>query len=150
MLNMSKRKQSTKYSSLEVRTKQRVKQMLLTLKKTVSSVLPSKRPADPDGWVDVNMKVKEACNEVDVTFVDNNANFTFRNGTADDSAFHRERLHLSESGIGRLLLNLSLPEQPARLYKRQHQQQRRHVSNGGTQCCIISAGNGDTKKNIIP
>ncbi|KAK2140202.1 hypothetical protein NP493_5758g00001 [Ridgeia piscesae] len=58
------------------------------------------------------MKMKETCNEVDVKFVDNDANFTFRNGAADDAAFQRDGLHLSESGVGRLLLNLSLPEQP--------------------------------------
>ncbi|KAK2183178.1 hypothetical protein NP493_321g03022 [Ridgeia piscesae] len=76
------------------------------------SVLPSKRRANPDRRADVNMKVKEACNEVDVKFVDNDANFTFRNGAADDAAFQRDGLHLSESGVGRLLLNLSLQEQP--------------------------------------
>ena len=94
---------------------------------TVSSVLPSKRPANPDRRADVNMKMKEACNEVDVKFVDNDANFTFRNGAADDAAFQRDGLHLSESGVGRLLLNLSLPEQPPKQNK--HQQQHRHVSN---------------------
>ena len=36
----------------------------------VSSVLPSKRRANPDRRADVNMKMKEACNEVDVKFVD--------------------------------------------------------------------------------
>ena len=42
-----------------------------------SSVLPSKRRANPDRRADVNMKVKEACNEVDVNIFVNNANFTF-------------------------------------------------------------------------
>ena len=96
---------------------------------TVSSVLPSKRRANPDRRAEVNMKVKEACNEVDVKFIDNDANFTFRNGAADNAAFQRDGLHLSESGVGRLLLNLSLPEQPPKQHKRQHQQQHRHVSN---------------------
>ena len=75
------------------------------------------------------MKMKEACNEVDVKFVDNDANFTFRNVADDDAAFQRDGLHLSESGVGRLLLNLSLPEQTPKHNKRQHQQQHRHVSN---------------------
>jgi lysophospholipase L1-like esterase len=92
---------------------------------TVSSVLPSKRRANPDRRADVNMKMKETCNEVDVKFVDNDANFTFRNGAADDAAFQRDGLHLSESGVGRLLLNLSLPEQPPKHNKRQ--QHHRHV-----------------------
>ena len=64
-----------------------------------------------------------------VKFVDNDANFTFRNGAADHAAFQTDGLHLSESGVGRLLLNLSLPEQPPKQNKRQHQQQHRHVSN---------------------
>ncbi|KAK2163950.1 hypothetical protein NP493_1435g01023 [Ridgeia piscesae] len=51
-----------------------------------------------------------------------------RNGL-HDAAFQRDGLHLSESGVGRLLLNLSLPEQPPKQNKRQHQQQHRHVSN---------------------
>ncbi|KAK2186520.1 hypothetical protein NP493_197g01046 [Ridgeia piscesae] len=96
---------------------------------TVSSVLSSKRRANPDRRADVNMKMKEACKEVDVKFVDNDANFTFRNGAADDAAFQRDGLHLSESGVGRFLLNLSLPEQSPKHNKRQHQQQHRHVSN---------------------
>ncbi|KAK2148162.1 hypothetical protein NP493_2779g00000 [Ridgeia piscesae] len=73
------------------------------------------------------MKMKETCNEVDVKFVDNDANFTFRNGAADDAVFPERRAHLPESGVGRLLLNLSLPEQPPKHNKRQ--QQHRHVSN---------------------
>ena len=115
-------------------TKENIAQLLrkaktLTPTITVSSVLPSKRRANPDRRADVNMKMKEACNEVDVKFVDNDANFTFRNGAADDPAFQGDVLHLSESGVGRLLLNLSLPEQPPKHNKRQHQQQHRHVSN---------------------
>ena len=94
----------------------RVKPLTPTI--TVSSVLPSKRRANPDRWADVNMKVKEAFNEVDVKFVDNDANFTSRNGAADDAAFQRDDLHLSESRVSRLLLNLSLPEQPPPHYKR--------------------------------
>ena len=75
------------------------------------------------------MKVKEACNEVDLNIFVNNANFTFWNGGVDDAALKRDGLHLSESGVGRLLLNLSLPEQPPKHYKRQHQQQQlRRVS----------------------
>ena len=129
------RKPSTKYSSLVVHTKQRVTsisaanikeniaQLLRKAKTvpptiTVSSVLPSKRRPNPDRRAEVNMKVKEACNEVDVKFIDNDANFTFRNGAADDAAFQRDGLHLSESGVGRLLLNLSLPEQPPKQHKR--------------------------------
>ena len=85
------------------------------------SVRPSKRRANPDRRTAVNMKVKEACNEIDVKFVDNDANFKFRNRVADDAAFQRDGVHLSESGVGRLPLNLSPPEQPSKHYQRQHQ-----------------------------
>ena len=59
---------------------------------TVSSVLPSKRRANPNRRANVNIKVKEACNEVDVKFADNDTNFTFRNGAADDAVFQRDGL----------------------------------------------------------
>ena len=101
----------------------------LTLTITVGSALPSERRANPDRRADVIMKVKEACNKLDVKFGDNDVNFIFRNGAADNAAFQRDDLHLSENGVGRLLLNLSLPEQPPKHHKRQHQQQHRHVSN---------------------
>ena len=62
---------------------------------TVNTVLPSKRRANPDRRADVNMKMKEACKEVDVILVDNDANFTFRKGAADDAAYQRDGMHLS-------------------------------------------------------
>ena len=40
------------------------------------------------------MTMKEACNEVDVNFVDDDANFTFRNVAADDAAFQIDGRHL--------------------------------------------------------
>ncbi|KAK2171895.1 hypothetical protein NP493_1005g00044 [Ridgeia piscesae] len=68
---------------------------------TVSIVLPSKRRANPDRRADVNMKMKEACNEVDV-----NSSTTTQishSGTGLlTTQLSRERLHLSESGVGRL------------------------------------------------
>lgn len=93
---------------------------------TVSSVLPSKHLANPERCADVNSQVRTTCNEIDVTFVDNDANFTFRNGAADVAAFQRDGLHLSESGIGRLLSNLALPDQLPR--RNQCQQQHRHMA----------------------
>ena len=60
---------------------------------------------------DVNRQLSAAWDDVDVAFIDNDANFTFRNGVVDTSAFHADGLHLSASGLNRLLSNLSLPEQ---------------------------------------
>ena len=74
---------------------------------TASSVLPSKRRANPDRRADVNTKVKEACSEVDVTFVDNDTNFTSQHGAVDCAPCQREALHLSESGGGGVMSNVS-------------------------------------------
>ena len=61
---------------------------------TVSSVLPSKRKADPQRLAEVNNQIRLTCNETDVTFVDNDANFPFRNGAVDIAAFQKDGLHL--------------------------------------------------------
>ena len=69
---------------------------------TLSSVLP---------LAEVNNVLRSVCDELDVKFVDQNANFTFRNGDADAAAFHEDGIHLSDSGVDRLLTNLALPWQ---------------------------------------
>ena len=60
---------------------------------TVSSVLPLKHKADPQRLAEVNNQIRATCDETDVTFVDNDANFTFRNDAADASAFQKDRLY---------------------------------------------------------
>ncbi len=49
-------------------------------------------------------QLQAACEENNATFVDNENNFTFRNG-----AFANDGLHLSDSGVDRLMSNLGLP-----------------------------------------
>ena len=59
-----------------------------------------------------------------MTFVDNDVNFTFRNGAVDVAAFQRDGIHLSESGTERLLRSLDLTKQPARRKQRQRHESR--------------------------
>ena len=90
----------------------------------ISSILPSKITANSERLSDLNTKVRSTCVDNDVVFVDNDVNFTFRNGAVDDAAFQRDGIHLSESGTDRLLRNLDLPKQPVRRKQRlpQHRQ----------------------------
>ena len=80
----------------------------------ISSILPSKITANSERLSDLNTKVRSTCVDNDVVFVNNDVNFTFRNGAVDDAAFQRDGIHLSESGTDRLLRNLDLPKQPVR------------------------------------
>ena len=57
--------------------------------------------------IEVNDRLKSTCGELDVKFVDNDTNFTFRNGTVDFATFNRDGIHLSQKGTGRLMTNLS-------------------------------------------
>ena len=92
----------------------------------VSSILPSKNTPNSERLSDPNTKVRSTCVDHDVLFVDNDVNFTFRNGAVDDAAFQRDGIHLSQSGTDRLLRNLDLPKQPVRRKQRQrHESTRR-------------------------
>ena len=70
---------------------------------TVSSVLPWRKRANPEHLAEINNALRATCADANVTFVDQEANFTFRNGNIDESAFHADGRHLSTSGVGRLL-----------------------------------------------
>ena len=63
---------------------------------------------------------------MDVIFVDHESNLTFRNGNVDTSAFLADGIHLSASGVDRVLSNLSLPKQTSRkTVKRQRHESTR-------------------------
>ena len=51
----------------------------------ISSILPSKITANSERLSDLNTKVRSTCVDNDVVFVDNDVNFTFRNGAVDDA-----------------------------------------------------------------
>ena len=84
----------------------------------ISSILPSKNTANSERLSDLNTKVRSTCVDRDVVFVDNDVNFTFRNGAVDDAAFERDGIQLLKSGTDRLLRNLDLPKQPVRRKQR--------------------------------
>ena len=79
---------------------------------TVSSVLPVIRDnaIKLGRHIEVNERLKATCDELEVKFVDNDANFTLRNGMVDVATLDRDDTHLSQSGTERLLSNLSLPK----------------------------------------
>ena len=82
---------------------------------TLSSVLPHVKKADPGHLAEVNdVILRSVCDELDV-------NFTFRNGDADAAAFHKDGIHLSDSGVDRLLSNLALPMQSNKQQREQRQ-----------------------------
>ena len=63
----------------------------------------------------MNDRLQSTCGELEVKFVDNDTNFTFRNGAVDFATLNRDGIHLSQSGTGRFMTNLSLPK-PQRQY----------------------------------
>ena len=84
----------------------------MTSEITVSSVLPVIRDnaIKLGRLIEVNERLKATCDELEVKFVDNDANFTFRNGMVDFATLDRDETHLSQSGTERLMSNLSLPK----------------------------------------
>ncbi len=84
----------------------------MTSEITVSNVLPviKGNAVNVGRLIEVNDRLKSACDELEVKFVDNDTNFTFRNGTVGFATLNRDGIHLSQSGTGRLMTNLSLPK----------------------------------------
>ena len=79
---------------------------------------------------------------MDVIFVDHESNLTFRNGNVDTSAFLADGIHLSASGVDRVLSNLSLPKQTSRkTVKRQ-----RHESTRQSAIRVDEAARGSTAR----
>ena len=106
---------------------------------TVSSVLPCSKGANPQQLAEVNSAIKHVCDDMNVIFVDHESNLTFRNGDVDTSAFHADGIHLSASGVDRVLSNLSLPKQASRkTVKRQ-----RHASTLGDRRSVSTKALGD-------
>ena len=63
------------------------------LKKTCPDYCRKSENGDP-----ISDREKHVCNDMNVTFVDNQSNLTFKNGDVDASAFHANDIHLSASG----------------------------------------------------
>ena len=77
---------------------------------TLASIPPKN---DLDGNMDeivkqVNAIASDLCEQEDVTFVDNDKNFRYRNGESDKDLLNEDGLHLSQKGASRLISNLGL------------------------------------------
>ena len=91
----------------------------------LSSVIPTKRrTTDIQRRNMLNDQLRATCEENNATFVDNDNNFTFRNGAVENAAFANDGLHLSDSGVDRLMSNLGLPPRSSVRNKRQQQNRR--------------------------
>ena len=95
---------------------------------TVSSVIPRMKRPDQEQLATANGILRDACSKLAVKCVDQSGNFTFSNGDVDAAAFQKDGLHLSESGVSRLLTNLSLPPNQRKQQQQQQQQQRQDGS----------------------
>ena len=57
--------------------------------------------------------IRETCEEKNATFVNNDLNFTYRDGSCDEAAFVKDGIHLSAYGLSKLLSNASLSQKTA-------------------------------------
>ena len=58
----------------------------------------------------VNQMLVVLSNEENVTFVNNDDNFTYKNHTADKNLLHKDGYHLTQEGVIRLIANLGLQD----------------------------------------
>ena len=110
----------------------------------MSSILPSKNATNSERLSNLNAKVRSTCVDHDVVFIDNDVNFTFRNGAVDDAVFQRDGIHLSESGTDRLLRNLDLPKQAVRRKQRLPPHRQVAVSSSARHIQANNAGRSPT------
>ena len=77
---------------------------------TLSSVLPRLDEKVCPKKIDaLNQLLLTLCNSLEVTFINNDMNFKFRDGTTDESLFQQcDKFHLSYLGTKKLLQNLKL------------------------------------------
>ena len=76
----------------------------------VCSVLPTTGNKYNDRREKVNEMTRETCEEKNATFVNNDLNFTYRDGYCDEAAFVKAGIHLSAHGVSKLLSNVSLSQ----------------------------------------
>ena len=75
---------------------------------TVGSVLPDIKGSNNERIQEINCVLKNKCLEIGATFVENDRNFRFQDGSCDTSSFKGSGNHLSKCGVNKLLNNLSL------------------------------------------
>ena len=80
----------------------------------VRSVLPTIDNKNNERREKANEMIRATCEEKNATFVNNDLNFTYRDGSCDEATFVKDGIHLSAHGVTKLLSNISLsqPQQP--------------------------------------
>ena len=79
----------------------------------VCSILPTSNNKNNERREKVNEMIRETCEEKNATFVNNDLNFTYRDGSCDEAAFVKDGIHLSAYGLSKLLSNVSLSHKNA-------------------------------------
>ena len=74
----------------------------------VCSVLPTIDDKNNERREKANEMIRATCEEKDATVVNNDLNFTYRDGSCDKAAFVTNGIHLSAHGLTKLLSNISL------------------------------------------
>ena len=72
---------------------------------TVCSILPTVNGKNKERRDKVNDLLRKTCAEKEAIFVDNDFNFTYRDGSCDDAAFGHDGVHLSGHGLSKLMRN---------------------------------------------
>ena len=76
----------------------------------VCSVLPTTDNKNNERREKVNETIRETCEEKNATFVNNDLNVTYRDGSCDEADFVKDGIHLSAHGVSKLLSNVSLSQ----------------------------------------
>ncbi len=79
---------------------------------TVSSVLPRTDRNVSQRCQEINRALHDICQKTKVTFVNHDKNFLYQDGSADQSAFHNDGVHLNDRGLKKLLQNIGLTSTP--------------------------------------
>ena len=75
---------------------------------TLSSVLPRTDRNVAERGQKINRALVDICQKANATFVNHDKNFMYQDGSADESAFHNDGVHLNDRGLKRLLQNIGL------------------------------------------
>ena len=76
----------------------------------VCSVLPTSANKNDERRERANEMIRATCEVKNAKFINNDLNFTYRDGSCDEAAFVKDGIHLSTHGLNKLLSNISLSE----------------------------------------
>ena len=74
----------------------------------VCSVLPTSANKNDERRERANEMIRATCEVKNAKFINNDLNFTYRDGSCDEAAFVKDGIHLSTHGLNKLLSNISL------------------------------------------